>query len=412
MAMERQTGEQYPDEGPYAELQAPGAVVALWRQLGAFATKPVEERERLLDQLGVSTEDIRRAVTGLEHIKDLPVLEPGIRLPAGSPCRISWQPSILAPVFYGIRDLDVATDGAPGRMRLYFPSLDGSPDSAPLLEGCGRYPLVLFLHGECQFDADHFLLWDLLPAQLARSGYVVAVPDLTHNGYPWADSPPDLALAEQILIWLRSSWEHAGVLLPWGTAVVGHSWGALLGARLAVASPWPGFAVTAYASLSGGWSEWPDTPPRPLANIGVPSLFSWGTGFSDVFAAGWWQQPSGAKHKLEFEEGEHWDYLRGNNSSRCATQHGPCSLVPSLAADFVTSFLSHYLPPEKWWLLPNTIPHSLIPPPLNLTPEQEFFAGGHLFGFSEIANRAGCSVTHTWEVPVSMGEGSVTLSGP
>ena len=105
------------------------------------------------------------------------------------------------------------------------------------------------------------------------------------------------------------------------------------------------------------------------------------------------------------------DSLPGNNS-RCATQDSPCSLVPSLAADFVTSFLSHYLPPEKWWLLPYTIAHSLIPPPLNLTPEQEFFSGAHLFGFSQIANSAGCSVTHTWEVPVSNGNGSVTLSGP
>jgi hypothetical protein len=84
--------------------------------------------------------------------------------------------------------------------------------------------------------------------------------------------------------------------------------------------------------------------------------------------------------------------------------------VPSLASDFVTSFLSHYLPPERWWMLPTIIPHNLLPPPLDLTPAQEPFAGGHLFGFDQISSRPGCRVTHTWKLFGE--EGSITLSGP
>jgi hypothetical protein len=59
-------------------------------------------------------------------------------------------------------------------------------------------------------------------------------------------------------------------------------------------------------------------------------------------------------------------------------------------------------------LLNQTIPHSLLPPPLDLTPQQEFFVGGHLDGLSQIGSSSVCSVTHTWRLP-PFGGGSVTL---
>jgi hypothetical protein len=34
-------------------------------------------------------------------------------------------------------------------MRVYYPSLDGSPQCAPFLAGSGHFPLVIFLHGQC-----------------------------------------------------------------------------------------------------------------------------------------------------------------------------------------------------------------------------------------------------------------------
>src|SRR5688572_24986566 len=61
---------------------------------------------------------------------------------------IGWGPSLLAPVFYGCADYD-ATVGAPTKLRVFYPSLDGSPQCAPFLGGPGRFPLVLFLHGRC-----------------------------------------------------------------------------------------------------------------------------------------------------------------------------------------------------------------------------------------------------------------------
>src|SRR5215471_11325828 len=103
--------------------------------------------------------------------------------PLSSSCPIGWQPGALTPVFYGYRDYD-QTQGAPGKVRVWYPSLDGSPQDADVLQGCGRYPVILFAHGECDGDVDHYLKWDLLPAQLARAGNVVAVPQLALGTFP------------------------------------------------------------------------------------------------------------------------------------------------------------------------------------------------------------------------------------
>lgn len=123
-------------------------------------------------------------------------------------CPISWQPSVLAPVFYGIRDYGPPTvvarrsrntvgrrrpegvdAGPPTRTRVFFPSLDGAVWDAPILEGCGRYPLIVLAHGNCaEPTGDHYTRWYQMPVHLARSGYVVVVPELinTAGGMgPW-----------------------------------------------------------------------------------------------------------------------------------------------------------------------------------------------------------------------------------
>lgn len=402
----------YGDDGFDEDVTALGEVTALWRGMDALRRRSADERARLFDQLGLTADEQRRVGALLDRFGDIRITEPGLIL--GDDCALGWQPSVVAPVFYGFTDLDV-DDGLPGRVRVFYPSTDGSPDNAPILAGCGRYPLVVFLHGQCN-EGDHYLVWDLVPAQLARSGYVVAVPELPSTPPFGGAANPDIALVEQVLIWMRASWAHAGMLMPRPmTAVVGHSWGAMLGAFVAIRLQAQG-AVSAYASLSGGWLEWPSTPPRPLSSLNLAAMFMWGTGSSDIFAAldgaaaSLWAEPQGATHKVVFREGEHWDYLR-EGSTTCGHWWGPCSLVKSLAADFLTTFLSHYMAPEKWTLLSATIPHSLLPPPFDLTDEQEAFIGGHLFGLSQIGETAGCSLTHTWRLP-PFGGGSVTLSGP
>ncbi len=324
-------------------------------------------------------------------------------------CAIGWQPSVLAPVFYGVRDLTPDDDGAPGHMRVFFPSLDGAVHSAPILEGCGRYPLILFAHGNCAED-DHHRNWLELPAQLARSGYVVAVPALPSiaGGLgPWADDHPDMDLLADIMAWMRSDWEHQSVLLPEpATGIAGHSWGALLAGQFATEH-----AIAAYVSLSGTWSEWPPVPPSPLSSLEMPKLFTWGTGFGDLFAAlgqGQWDALPGTKHRAAFTDAGHWDYFPEGRSD-CEELRGSCTLVPSLAMDLVACHFATYLPPECWAGFDFGIPDSLVPPPLTLTADQQFFAGAHLTGFPRLVDQDqdDCEVELAWDT--SRGSGTTLL---
>lgn len=395
------------------DLAALAEITNVFRRMEALHRRSPEELRYLFESLGVSSEHQERVGAVIDQVSDISVLEPGLVLEDPTPCPLGWQPSGLAPVFYGTVDLDTA-DGLPGRARIFYPSVDGTPENAAMLTRCGRYPLVLFLHGECS-ESDHFGAWQLLPAQLARSGYVVAVPEHQPDR-PGIESSTEVQLAEQVLVWMRSTWNNSASLLPPPmTAVVGHSWGALLGGVVARRLQSQG-AVSAYVSVGGGWLEWPPGMPRPLSALDLPVMFLWGTGYTDLYArldgenAAPWYEPRGATHKVVFTDGEHWDYLP-DRATTCGSWRGPCPLVASLAADFITMFLSHYLPPERWWLLGNTIPHSLLPPPLELSPRQKLFAGGHLFGFDQIDRTSGCGVTHTWRLPPA-GGGSVTLSGP
>lgn len=350
--------------------------------------------------------DARRMTVGSVrgHLKDVSKPLPGVFEPLPG-----WQPSILAPVFHGRAD-HLAAGALRSPARVFYPSLSGSPQDAAMLTGVGRFPVVIFLHGMCRHEPEMYRRWDLLPAQLARSGYVVIVPKLSSLP-PYSDAAEvDIATAVGALRWLRTEWTHRDQLLPEPmTAVVGHSWGALLGGALTQRMR-P--HVSAYASLSGGWAEWPQSPPSPLT-LDVPSLFAWGTGSTDGFSS--LHEPNdsilsamqGAIHQVVFRGGEHWDYLPPG-AIACETVRGPCTLVRPLAADFVTSFLSHYVPPEKWSSLTSTIPHSLVAPPLAPTAEQQFYAGGHLQGLAAIAGAGQCSVTSSWRVPPSL-NGAITL---
>lgn len=314
-------------------------------------------------------------------------------VPPPPTCPIGWQPQALAPVFWGVRSLGPA-DGAPVDLRIFFPSLDGAVESAPLLEGCGRYPLVLFAHGHCQQDADHYLRWFLIPAFLARSGYVVVVPRLAGNeggNNPSVPEHPDEATLDAVLEWARTGWEHADVLLPPpATGVVGHSFGAMLGARFSV-----GREISGYVGLSGGWQDWFGGEPFPLPLLDMPTLLMWGLGF-DLFSQlteAQWQAMQRPRHRVVFDEGEHWDYLSAQIDLPCRPGGGACAEIASATADLVTMFFARYLPPELATNLAVDVPSSLVPPELDLTPEQEFFAGGFLGGFHRLGTNPRCGVT-------------------
>lgn len=335
-------------------------------------------------------------------------------------CPIGWQPSVLTPVFYGVRELGEppvvglasaaglargpVPFGAPGRARVFFPSLDGSVFSAPILEGCARYPLVIFCHGSCPTDAAPYHQWFELPATLARSGYVVLVPHLpaVQDGSNPSGDNNDLALLAAYEEWMRTSWEHRDLLMPApNTAVVGHSFGALLAGRYAADS-----AARAYASLSGVWSDWSDGP-TPISTLGVPKFFTWGKqdsefdAFTEIRDADWAAMPRD-KHRAVFPGAGHWDYLRPGISG-CEESRGDCPLVGMVTRDLVATFLGKYLPPENWPDLFRCLPDSLIAPRHPLTFEQEFYAGSHLMGLRLLADAKDCEVRLAWTTTRSSG---------
>lgn len=74
------------------------------------------------------------------------VLAPASCEPNSDDPAIGWGPNVYQPVFYGYADYNPSV-GAPTNLRVYYPSLDGSPQCAPFLAGPGRFPLVVLLHG-------------------------------------------------------------------------------------------------------------------------------------------------------------------------------------------------------------------------------------------------------------------------
>ena len=311
---------------------------------------------------------------------------------------VNWTPDILHPMFGGFQELD-QTSGAPGPLRIFFPTYDGSPQNARILKLClVRYPVVMFLHGQppCT-DASYFRRWLRLPMMLARSGYVVVVPK--HDAALPADAEsPTIPFALRVLDWVRSGWEHS----RWvdkdltATAIVGHSFGGLLAARVRNARP----TIGTFASLSTGWAELPD-PTSLLQTLTMPSFFMWGSqadGSENMDAGGVWQKvASGTKTKAVFV-GKHFDYL--TPSTDCAFDHGGCALIEPVAAELVALFISRHMPVK---LSHAPIPPSLVPPTVMLTFEQRFFAGSHLNGIQAIRTRAGCGIDLTWEDPLDSG---------
>lgn len=333
---------------------------------------------------------------------------------------IPWQPDALAPVFYGYRDYEavfapvVAEMRAPGAItgsvlprhpcRVFFPTLDGSPDSAAILAPVGGFPLIVFVHGECK-EPEHYKKWFLLPAQLARCGYVVVIPELP--GIIAGDEAPevagDLALLWQFINWMRTGWEHRETLMPAPfTGVAGHSHGGGLAAALVTSNP---TAFKAWASLSGVTAE----AFAPLAAAPFPKLFMWGTerdaslvDLTPQPGSSSWAKVVGPKHSAIFHDMGHWDYLQPGATS-CEGERGPCALTPSLAAETLMMFFGRYLTPSGAPDLRPRIASSLRPPTFAdftgpLSPEQQFYAGGFLSAFETIGAAPGCGVQLTWDV--------------
>jgi hypothetical protein len=358
--------------------------------------------------------DERLAAAGAAEAEFLRTWGP---LPPFKVCPIGWQPSALAPVFYGYRDYTsqpvselAVRPGVPGgglaglapvNMRVFFPSLDGSPQYASMLAGCGRYPLIVFAHGDCPGDDDNYLRWYELPAQLARAGYVVAVPQIRSIGTHPSVNTAARAELVSVMDWIRADWEYADSVLPApATGLAGHSYGAMNADILATEVD-----VGAVAMLSAPWTDW-SSPPWPFTQVVAPQLFTWGTGFGDIYAVvpdNLWEETGLPRHRVVFTGADHWDYLysqsipcRGEEGGR-----GPCPWEGAVAADYLTMFFGRYLPPEYWPNLPDEIPPTLEPPPLVLTQAQQFYAGSYLQGGQAFGGDTSCAMTVTQALPAN-----------
>ena len=348
-------------------------------------------------------------------------------------CPINWAPSLTAPVFYGYQDYSACSGAscveraprrAPGTgpsildqvrpaMRVYYPTLDGTPSGAAILDLCERFPLVLLIHGDC--GGDPYYQWDLMPAQLARCGNVVAVTQ--YGGVLSQGQASDTLALHQAENWLRTYWQHADrVMQPPNTAVIGHSYGGTLAAQLAAEMP-----LKAFVSLSGVFGQvlW-ESPVTMLSRIRVPSLYCWNdhddAGVdADLAQIGLWDSIGLPKHGVVFMRGHHGDYLRLNTTPTCAqsSQPGDCYHVPGLATDFVTTFMAKYLPPEYDFSAFTWVPDHLFvrPDELPAPPANGFYAGGFLSSFGASQKYPGSQpppdrtcVEHVlWQTPSILG---------
>ncbi|MBV1855912.1 alpha/beta hydrolase [Catellatospora tritici] len=361
----------------------------------------------------------RRALAGLGALAALALL-PGCKEAveaAANSCPedpaesggITWNPDIGRPVFWGVQDLTAAVHGTPRDMRVYYPSYDGATANAPMLKLClTGWPLVLLLHGQPPAGVPltgYHAKWERFAAVLARCGYVVAVPShpalLSQNG-----EDPALTDAANYLAWVRNQWDHRRWVSHQAdsTAVVGHSYGGLLGARVMAANP----AFGAFVSLGAPYAEINDRM-AVLTSIGRPSFFAWateGNSLGQIFEdldgpTHIWDNLPQPRYAAVYE-GEHFDYLRPQDVG--SDLRGPCPLVGGAMADLVALFLATHVPVP---LGRTRVPVELTPPKVELTPQQEFFAGAHLQGVAQFQATPGCRLDLRWNVDGKQGSRTI-----
>lgn len=319
---------------------------------------------------------------------------------------VDWIPDVAHPVAWGEEHLTVA-DGAPRPLSIYYPSNRFIPPR-PMLRSClARWPLVLFLHGQppdglsADALANYHRAWWRVPVALARSGYVVVVP--RHSaGLPLPEqAPAQVAEAMRDIAFVRGSWSEA----KWvdqrasSTAVVGHSFGALLAARIAVAHP----EISAFASLGGGFHQLDDARPL-LSAIRAPSFFMFSMDLENDFEPfiqferidgdpnaqkNIWPELTQDKYAATYDGG-HFDYLEPGQSGKAP--RSDCSLIGGVAADLVALFIASNLHSLT------RVPVSLEKPVVTLTEAQQALAIQHLTSLDRIKTAKDCRVDLKWRV--------------
>jgi len=326
---------------------------------------------------------------------------------------VDWIPDVAHPVAWGEEHL-TAADGAPRPMSLYYPSPRFIPPR-PMLRSClGRWPVVLFLHGQLPGGLtptardNYHRAWWRVPVALARSGYVVVVP--RHNAaMPTSETAPSVvAEAMSNVDFVRTQWSEAKWVAQSSTAVVGHSFGALIAAHVAAAHP----EIGAFASLGGGFHQL-DSPQALLGSIAAPSFFMFSSDGGEKFepflqferidgdpnpARNLWSGLGQDKYAAVYD-GAHFDYLESAQSGT-APRSG-CPLIGGVAADLMALFIASNLQSLT------RVPVDLRKPTPQLTPAQEALAIQHLTSVDRISQAPGCRVDLKWRVDGQ--EGARTL---
>jgi hypothetical protein len=346
-------------------------------------------RQRLRVRIGAVTAAAALAATGVPALHHAAYA-------AGEDCGaaiVDWVPDVGHPVAWGYEDLTVK-DNAPRSMRVYYPSEHKPAYRAPLLQLClGKWPVVLFLPGEVPpglSSADYYQRWDTYGEWLARSGYVVVVPqhsaDLPDVNYSAA---VQAALAD--ITYVQTAWSGSNYVDTRAsvTTVGGHSNGALLAARIAAAEP----KLGAYFSLGGRFHALPDPEQAAYAG-GVPSFFMWGksesrgSSLEDLHVDNVWDNLQQNRYAVRYE-GEHFDYLPPGQTGTWPA--GNCQQsVGLLAADLVTFFVA------KFVIAHTQIDDWLYPPNVPLTDKQKYFANQSSIGIGEFVYTLGCKMDKEW----------------
>lgn len=338
------------------------------------------------------------ALSTLLGCDDLQIKDLADNCPRSTANSVGWVPDVGHPVFWGFQDVGTP-QGAPRDIRIYYPTDKGFTDAPPILQQCiGRWPVVLFLHGQPPNGIDiagYQRRFALIGADLARCGYVVVAPN--HGAeLPKSDRAPELvAQAMADVAWVREQWSESKWVDKTSTAVMGHSYGALLAARVAAAHP----EIGALVSLSGGYHELND-PLQALQAVTVPSFFMWAQGGNAITEAyeeldgvdRLWDKLTQLKYAAPFQ-GEHFDYLRAGDAG--GAERGPCTLIPGAAADLAALFISAHVPVPS---TQTTVPRALTKPNVQLTPEQELFAGAHLSSIEQILTDRHCRIDLRWRL--------------
>jgi pimeloyl-ACP methyl ester carboxylesterase len=355
---------------------------------------PINRRQALHAALGFGA--AAAAVPGLALARDIGVVGDGCPKDPAEQGGIDWIPDVMHPVAAAFQDYGTA-QRAPGNVRVWYPTYQLTTErperpapGGPILKGClARFPVVLLTHGlaPCGFVGDnYFRRWDTFPADLARSGYVVLVPQII------AINPFEDTTASEMapfIDWARSGWEHA----QWtdkraeSTAVIGHSFGAMVAARIALMRP----TIGACVFLSGVWGQF-DDQVAVLKAINRPSLFTYvpHARFEDMNDDGLWNSLPYTKYAAEFP-GEHFDYI-DRSPAECEPPGG-CRLIQPTIADLAALFLGRFVPPAY---STTVIPRSLAAPDSPLTAKQQPYGAFRLKGIERIQTMGGCSLDLKW----------------